>query len=216
MYKINVKEKNAITFETGETFAAVANIDHINKTIDWFVPKYILHDFETFIKTGTVINFMDKNMLEKYTNWFIEKLSLDNELLDIVISINYKTKKKEYKINNDSLRYNQADTIDDCIENENTKFYKNKNEKAIAYIMDKKIIAIAHAENYGLISLKTLSEYRNKGYGTQCIKGLINEFEKENKRMYICTQIDNIAMRKVIEKLEVELTHYAYWVKIKK
>lgn len=73
-------------------------------------------------------------------------------------------------------------------------------------------------EEGGHISYGILPEYRNQGYGTRLLEGLIDIGSRKGiVRFFLTCQVDNVASRRVIEKnggvLEsISLNYCKYWI----
>jgi predicted acetyltransferase len=216
MYRVNaLKEFSAAVFENGEIFLAVANIYVDEKLIEWAIPKYIMEGFSEFVKNNTIIDFDDNKLLEKYSDWFIRTLNLENDSLNITISVNYMANDILFDVEDNNIKYNQTDMLNNCVENEYTKWYNDKEQKAFAYILEDRIVSIAFDNRNGTISVETLKEHWNKGYVTKCLKKLLNEYKRMNKPVYYPTTLDNKASMKLAEKCGMKLRNYGYWVRIK-
>jgi hypothetical protein len=221
MYKINrAKDHPAHREGYGDDWIvcfASAHTEFIQKTIDWVVPKCLKNDFEAFINVEPIEDERDKNIWEKYKNWFIEKLSLKSGSIHIGFSKRFFSRDIEYKINNDNIKYNKKDLkIENikCNENYMEYVYNNFYEKnyTTAYIVNNQLMAMVSVREDGKIinSLPNVPVYDKIEYITLCIKRLVNEFKIFNKKIYINVWSFEKEEQEIMKQMEMECLGYNY------
>jgi len=216
MYKTNeIKTFPAVDYENDGIYFANIHIMLGENLIDYIVPEYLLSDFKCFISNLEINDATNKNLLEIYNNWFQEKLSLKNDSVWFVSTKVYYTKDIIYDINNNFLKYNQRDHIN-CKENDYLKYYNDKDNHVIAYLINNEIMAIASASNDGEI-LEVLPEQYINEYGIPCLKKLVNEFRNKNLklRMEVFPELGQKNNNEIINQMEMEWLATLYSFKIK-
>ena len=66
----------------------------------------------------------------------------------------------------------------------------------------------------GSVTISTSKGNENRGYASECLSRLINEYIKRNKTLGFGTEKSNISALRVAEKCGMELSAYGYWIKL--
>ena len=214
MYKSSFDNRKAALFDNNEVFIVVASIDEQSKTIKWLVPKIIIDDFGDFISSIDIEDPHEPVTKEIIADWFCQKLNICPGGVDVFSSIEYVSTKN--KISSGVALFNQKDILPISDKNKITEIYHNKSMKVCVCIQDNKIVSIADDNGNGVVSIETMSAYKNKGYATECLKRLIFEYNKSGEELSFPTKIDNKSAIKVAEKCKMKKLSTGYWVRVDK
>ncbi|GHV93681.1 hypothetical protein AGMMS50293_00010 [Spirochaetia bacterium] len=215
MYTINTVKDKLAHYEGYKDDAIIcfasAHTEFVKKTIDWFVPECIKNDFAAFIKDEPQEDKTDKIIWEKYEKWFIKKLCLKDNSINIGTSRRYFTRDIDYAINDDNIKYNKKN---DKIENiKSNKFltefaYNNFYEKnnTAAYIANNQIMAMISVKEDGAImnNFANIPVYDKIEYAIPCLKKLANEFKIVNRKIYIDVYDFEADMKELVKQMEME------------
>ena len=214
MYQHEVVEHASHKFPNNEVFVATADIQQDNMKVVWGIPKILKSEFERFADSLVLNDYCSAYILEAVSVWFGQTLNLESHSIKIDIAVYFE--QIEGPIEPISgIAINRFGDHSNIRENKLSKAFFDANQICVAVIENSEIVSVAFDNGNGAVTVGTDLKFRNRGYATRCLKGLMFEYSKLHKLLGYGTTMDNVASRRVAEKAGLkESGNKGYWIRV--
>ncbi|MDC7240996.1 MAG: GNAT family N-acetyltransferase [Spirochaetales bacterium] len=206
--EIKMIESPAHKFPNNEVFLSTVYLEKDSKKLTINIPESIIHIFQKELNIYLYTEFeIEKyiNILEKILNFsqgtinYSETVSLVPKELTELWSDNVKINVEEHRL---SKRSKLLD------------IYNDRNQIVSGYFKGNELLSVATDNGNGSVTVLTKDDYVNKGYATECLSKLIDEYEKRGIQLGYGTEKNNFSAIRVAEKCGMKLESYGYWIRL--
>ncbi|HUX21597.1 MAG TPA: GNAT family N-acetyltransferase [Spirochaetia bacterium] len=212
--KCNFEARAPVLFPDGGVFLATAKLSLDGETTTWHIPGEFESKLRPVVSSIPSDRCLDVDFLAVLSMELDSLLGLNRGTLTWRVAAGYsyveKTLPQLPAIEVYSNRYN---TLPAGTKRDKFSWWYITHKFATCRIEGKEVVTICFTDN-GAITVDSKDEFRQRGFGTACLKRITAELVKEGLRPGFGTAYDNTPARKTAEAAGFTLTEYLYWVEV--
>lgn len=212
--QFNYETHNPILFPDGGVFLATARLSLDKESTTWKIPAQFHSVFKEIVSTIPSERCLDSGFLAGLSKELDSRLGLQSGTLTWRVAAGYSyVEKKLPQLPAIEIYSNRYNSLPAGTKRDRYSWWYITHKFATCRIENGEVVTICFTDN-GAISIDSKIEYRNRGFGTACLKRIAAELMKEGLRPGFGTAYDNTPARKTAETAGFSLTDYLYWIEI--